>query len=233
MFREISRRWLDPGQILGLIMLRGSIRAVHFFRVWATEYKPFTFAFNGGAVIAAAAGSGWVEPLTVNNDVILQPPYTWQINHLFFGITPSTALLYLQYPMGSQKNSLVGTPLNTNEIAAQTGRLNSWDYPSLETELITVNEIRPALQVYNPSGAAQIITIKIHAMQYGHEPIAPTVEEMRRARVISCYGVDPVNAPGWLERSVPDVVKDVSELSQYRAQGRAAAVPVPLWTQVR
>ena len=106
----VTDRFHNVGDIIALKMLEGSAVKLYPFRIESQEYPNNRTEFSIGAATAlAAAGTGWNTIQDASNRFILEPEFAEVLYQGFYGITPSIARVYRQYPSGVDRGSLVGT----------------------------------------------------------------------------------------------------------------------------
>lgn len=196
MLEALERAFLKEGYLLAVQMTDEGRRRNFYFKVLSVEECPYPYSFGA---IAAAGSSGWIRPQDASNRYFLDPPEISLINHLFIGVQPTRAEIYLQYPLDRDKGSLVGTRTVGSGIGVfAEGILSPYREPSLQTELITIHNIDPAFNAYTPVAAT--VKAYLYAVQYRVSPplAEVTPEERKRAKVFAIYGKNLVACPNWL-----------------------------------
>lgn len=192
---EIDRLFLKEGYLLAVQMVDTQKRTNFFFRVLSLEECPYQYSFSA---LAAAASSGWIRPQDSANRYILSSPEKSLVNHVFVGVFPTRAEMYLQYPLDRDKNSLVSTRTVGSGIGIFTdGKRSPYYEPSPRTELVAIYGIEPAFNAYSPVACTP--KLYIYAVQYRvSDPIIPPAEEQKKARIIGIYGKTLADCPDWL-----------------------------------
>lgn len=139
--------FLEQGWLLALGFLEGwaCFRITH--KEWA-NLQPWSL----GAVAALGNLAAYNEVIDANSRHYLEPHDEALLYHSFWGVTPTKARIYVQYPPRSDIGSTLATPRTiTGDVGYIDGQKSPFDGPfSLSTEIITVKGKYPALQVYNP-----------------------------------------------------------------------------------
>ncbi len=213
---DIEEYYLKDHDILGLIFEKDNSAHIFYFRIDRTEPSNFPYSFGS---ISASGNSGWIDLQdSSTNTYFLEPDDENVINHFFYGISPSRAEVYFQYPKDVDRWKLFGS----RAVGSQHGVIFGWEspyrHPHPKTEFITVYGKRPAMNVYNPTSSAQTIRVMFYARTYRVEIIeSPTPEEFRRAIIKNPGGKALIVAPDWLKlkygHKPSDVIK--SSLSAY------------------
>lgn len=202
----LDNLWVPEGKLLGIGIKIGGKRETLWWRVQGREFADYNYSF---ASIARAIATGYIDLQDAVNNFILNPLRTDIINHFYVGITPATMLMYLQYPAGVEKNALVGnrTVDNTGNGAIR-GYESPLNAPARKSELFTLFNLRPRLNMYNNGPITAVPSIRLYAMMYsvdgpfvagdpavGDEDYLRQLVDHGEARVTSIYGVDPANLP--------------------------------------
>ena len=201
----ITDRFHDIGHIIALKMLEGSAVKLYPFRIEAVEYPNNRAEFSIGAATAlAAAGTGWNTIQDASNRFILEPEFAEVIYQGFYGITPSYARVYRQYPSGVDRGSLVGTRNpGVDPIGYISGDMSPGLWPSPITEFYSVRGQHPAFYGYHPYARPSSITIRMnfYITVYGVSCIEGMTEAEILAqahRIITLGGRTLMQAPGWM-----------------------------------
>jgi hypothetical protein len=193
---EIDKAFLKEGYILGVQMRDDAKRKNFYFRILSIEETHYQYSFGA---LAAGGSSGWIRPQDSSNRYILDPPQDSLINHLFVGVYPTRAEIYLQYPLDRDKGALVGTRVvGSGQGVFADGIRSPYRNPSLHTELVTIHYVDPAFNAYTPIAAT--VQIYLYAVQYRVSPVITVLseEEKKRAKVFGIFGKDLADAPDWL-----------------------------------
>lgn len=162
--QTVAVRVLVPGDMLGLRMATGSgdLSRTFWWRIDTAEPAKLEDFSIGAANAQAVAGTTWNEILkSGTNQSYLEPDQRGIINQLWWGVTPSIAWVYLQYPPSRDRLSLLGTRAIGDQQGYWTGRQSSPSIPAPETELYTMNGLHPAFNGYHPFLAPASITVRL------------------------------------------------------------------------
>lgn len=139
--------FLEQGWLLALGFYEGwpCFRIVH--KEWA-NLEPWSL----GTVAALSNLSAYNEVQDASSRHYLEPHDEALIYHSFWGVTPTRARIYVQYPPRADVGSVLSVPRSTTgDVGYIDGEKSPFVGPfSLATELITVHKTYPQFQVYNP-----------------------------------------------------------------------------------
>jgi len=139
--------FLEQGWLLALGFYEGwaCFRIKH--REWA-NLEPFSL----GEVTALSNLDAYNEIQDTQSRHFLEPHAEDLIYHSFWGVTPPRARIYIQYPPRADIGSVLSVPRSeTGEVGYIDGQKSPFYGPfSNATELFTVREKYPQVQVYNP-----------------------------------------------------------------------------------
>jgi len=139
--------FLDQGHLLALGFLEGwaCFRIKH--REWA-NLEPWPL----GVVTALANLAGYNEIQDTQSRHFLEPHDEGLIYHSYWGVTPTRARIYVQYPPRADIGSMLSVPRSeTGDVGYIDGAKSPFNGPfSNATELFTVKEKYPQVQAYNP-----------------------------------------------------------------------------------
>lgn len=205
----ITDRQLREGDILALKMLDANQQNLYPLQIDTVEFPNNYTEFSLGAATAlASAGTGWDTIQDSSNRYILEPEYSGIVYQIFYGITPSYARLYRQYPSGVDRGSLVGTRNpGVDPIGYVSGDMSPLLSPSPITEFFTVRGQHPAFYGYHPYARPSSVTIRMtfYIVSYGVSGIKgadPSWVMGQARRVITMGGRTLMQAPGWLREAV-------------------------------
>ena len=219
----ITDRFHNIGDIIALKMLEGSAVKLYPFRIEAQEYPNNRAEFSIGAATAlAAAGTGWNTIQDASNRFILEPEFAEVIYQGFYGITPSIARVYRQYPSGVDRGSLVGTRNpGVDPIGYISGDLSPGLWPSPITEFYAVRGQHPAFYGYHPYARPATITVRLnfYITVYGVKCIpdmtdAQILQEAKK--IITLGGRTLMQAPGWVREGFTNVAPPLGGSSRVR-----------------
>lgn len=148
-----TSRFLSKGDILGNLFRDGEA----YFRIMGvamTNLEAGGTAGNYGYIANCTPGtaSGWYNVINASNRHELVPESRGWIYHWAFGISPSTAEIYIQYPKDIDRRYLYRS-LSVGTVPA--GMIRGQDYPydtfdiGDDNEFFTLhNELEPAFNAY-------------------------------------------------------------------------------------
>jgi len=197
--------FLHEGDIISLKMLDGNDTKLYPFQVESREapnnYTEFSL---GSATALAQAGTGWNTIQDSSNRYILEPEYTGVIYQVFYGISPSYARVYRQYPSGVDRGSLTGTRNpGADPIGYVSGDQSPLLQPSPTTELFTVRGQHPAYYGYHPYARPATANIKMtfYIVSYAVNGVRTDDQQWimnNSERIVSMGGRTLMAAPGWV-----------------------------------
>lgn len=139
--------FLEQGWLLALGFDKGwvCVRITH--KEWG-NLEPWSL----GAVAAGGNLAAFNEVMDVNSRHYLEPHDELLIYHSFWGVTPSPARIFVQYPPQVDLGSVLAIPRTiVGDIGYIDGKKSPFNGPfSTATELLTVKEKFPQFQAYNP-----------------------------------------------------------------------------------
>jgi hypothetical protein len=206
--------FLEEGFLFALQFNQGWV----VFRVMGKEDSQLRPWNLGGGSGCPALGnlSAWDEIQDSQNRHYLEPAKYGQIKHIFWGVSPPKARIYLQYPTRVDRNSLL--PI-TRTLTDDVGYVNGEDFIgspydgpfSSKTELFTVREWWPAFQAYNPTEYTMnyvLMNFDVRTYTYNivtdQAFIKDCLTGVRRCRKYTVGGIDiPMNIPAWLQNDLP------------------------------
>lgn len=201
----IAPRFHRENDLLGLLFLKDGVPRMFVLRILTAEYPNNLQEFSlGSANALAVAGTGWVSIEDSSGNEIFEPEKESRVNQVFFGIAPSYARVYRQYPAGVERGNLRGT----RAIGSQTGYVNGvyspLHDPNPNTEFFVIKGQFPAFNGYLPykEPASANIYASFYVASFAVcelDPAGLTPEEWRRVRRITVGGKELMDAPGWLK----------------------------------
>ena len=200
----ITDRLHNVGDIIVLKMLEGNSVKLYPFRIETVEYPNDRYEFSiGSATALATGGTGWNTIQDASNRFILEPEFAEVIYQCFYGITPSYARVYRQYPSGVDRGSLVGTRNpGVDPIGYISGDMSPGLWPSPITEFYSIRGQHPAFYGYHPYARPSSITIRMnfYIAMYGVSCIEMSEAEIlaKAKKIISLGGRTLMTAPGWI-----------------------------------
>ena len=210
--RDVLARIPDEGDAVGLRMRLANERRDFFFLILEKEGPVDLFEHSLGAASAqAVAGTGWDEVQDASNRYPLEPEFTRYLYQAFWGVTPSIARVYMQYPSGNDMLSLLGTRrVGTDSIGWIDGLKSPAHSPSLQTELWTTKGTHPAFNGYHPYLEPASITVRLnfYITKFwvdfigARVPTRTVPQDIRgmanRVFFRTMGGIFPMEAPDWL-----------------------------------
>jgi hypothetical protein len=207
----ISPRFHQEDDLLGLLFAKNNVARMYILRILTAEFPNNLQDFSlGAATPMSAAGTGWLTIEDSSGSEFLEPEKNSYINQVFFGVSPSPARIYRQYPSNVERGSLIGTRAVGSQVGYIDGRYSPLHCPHPQTEFFVVKGQHPAFNGYWPYAVPSTVTIyaSFYVASYGVEEINPTVlTPLQRARVrrITMGGKELMTAPGWLEHGEPTI----------------------------
>mgnify|MGYP001568499952 CR=1 FL=1 len=225
---ELERRILREGQIIALKLRVGGQRRYYFLEVETVEAPNDLSEFSLGAATGlATAGTGWNLVQDSSNNKYLEPDYDNIVYQIFYGISPSYARVYRQYPSGTDRGNLFGVRTVGSQVGYVNGIASPLRGPSVRTEFLTVKGAAPAFNGYIPYAEPSSVNVvmsfyitKTRARRLGmlqeaeyRSVIMPPaggtpaglpvpLELVKAARVFTMGGMTLIEAPTWLGRGM-------------------------------
>jgi hypothetical protein len=205
--KEVSDRFLAEGDIIALKMLDGIQTHLYPFQVDTIEVPNNYAQFSiGSATALATAGTGWNTIQDTSNRYILEPESSGIIYQVFFGVYPSFARVYRQYPSGVDRGSLTGTRSpGTDPIGFISGDMSPLLFPSVVTEFFTLRGNHPAFYGYHPYGRPATVNVRLnfYIAVYGVSGIRRNNDDAwiteNSRRIITMGGRTLMQAPTWVK----------------------------------
>ena len=201
----ITDRFHNVGDLIALKMLEGSKVKLYPFRIESLEYPNNRPEFSiGSATALATAGTGWNTIQDASSRYILEPEFAEVLYQGFYGITPSYARVYRQYPSGVDRGNLVGTRNpGVDPIGFISGDMSPGLWPSPITEFYSVRGQHPAFYGYHPYARPGTVTIRMnfYISMYGITCVAGMTGEQilqKAKKIITLGGRTLMQAPGWM-----------------------------------
>jgi hypothetical protein len=191
--------------LLGLVFRKGPIPWMYYVRILTAEFPNDLKEFSiGSANALAAAGTGWETVDDSNGKEFLEPEEASKVNQVFYGIAPSQARVYRQYPTNIDRGSLVSTRAIGSQVGYVDGRQSPLLYPSPTSEFFVVKGHHPAFMGYHPYAQPSSISVymNFYVASYGVielDPAQLSMEQKLRTRRITMGGVSLMEAPSWLK----------------------------------
>lgn len=206
--------FLDQGNFLSLGFIEGWVcfRVTH--REWSS-LEPWSL----GAIAALSNLAAWNEVQDANARHYLEPHDETLIYHSFWGVTPTRARIYAQYPPRADLGSSLATPRTiTGDIGYIDGEKSPFYGPfSPKTEIISVHDKFPAFQAYNPLNDVMYnVMLNIDQWHYRYQIIKDrnVIKDLlvgtRRVKKYTMGQAWPnaTTIPNWLEdRVTPELLK--------------------------
>lgn len=201
---EVTDRLHKEGDIVALKMRRGSDIVLAYLQINTVERPNDLLDYSLGAASAlATAGTGWNEILDSSSYKHLEPEFEEILYQAFYGITPSFARVYRQFPSGRDLGSLRGTRVvGTDPIGFVDGLISPYKHPSPVTEFYNIKGTYPAFFGYHPYAEPSSITVRMNFFisTYGITSIGDTIteEEKKKAKIVTMGGRTLLQVPQWL-----------------------------------
>ena len=143
--------FLKPGQFLALRFKEGYA----CFRIMDIEWSNMQ-SWPLGAVAAGGNLTDYNPIQDPQENHYLEPADKQMIYHTFWGVTPSPARIFVQFPGRQDIGSMKLTPrlINGNIGFIDGYKSPFWGPYSRATEVITVRDVYPQFQCFNPTGDA-------------------------------------------------------------------------------
>lgn len=204
--------WLDQGWLLALGFYEGWVCFRIKHREWS-RLKPFSL----GTVATVSNLTAYNEIIDSQSRHYLEPHSNDLIYHTFWGVTPTRARIYTQYPPRADLGSMLAVERSeTGDIGYIDGEDSPYNGPfSLDTELFTVKEKYPAFQVYNPLPDSMYNVMLNFAQRHytytiikNKAVIRDILIGYRRVKKYTMGGAWPnaTTVPQWLQDLVGDVL---------------------------
>ena len=170
-----------------------------------TRYAPFWF--NSDAVITSGGTSGWESPADSSGRNYLEPQEEETVYQIFTGLTPSTTKMYLQYTQRVDRMNLITPRAVPGAIGYWDGESSMYRDPDPATELWTVHDIYPYLNLENPAitGVSQLCGVSFWITPFTYKVIKDKNKVLRILRkeipgtVKTMGDADrPIKSPYWL-----------------------------------
>jgi len=158
----------------------------------------------GTATAMSSDGTGWNAIQNTASANWLEPEDERTLYQIWYGITPSYARIYRQYPGGTDRGSLRGTRAVGSANGFIDGTDTPYRYPSPRTMFHTVKGLNPNFNGYHPyaiPATTPNIYLWFYVMKYQVRNITGemTAEKETRQQVFTVGGIQPlVTAPTWL-----------------------------------
>lgn len=173
-----------------------------------TRYAPYWF--NSDAAISSGSTSGWTSPADSNGRNYLEPQEEETVYQIFTGFTPSSTKMYLQYTERVDRMNLITPRAVPGPIGYWDGELSMYRNPDPETELWTVHDIYPYMNLENPAitGVSQLCGVSFWITPFSYKVIKDRTKTLKILRkeipgVVRTMGDArrPIKAPYWLINS--------------------------------
>jgi hypothetical protein len=166
-----EKYFLEPGYYFALNFYEGWFVGRVTGKTWA-NLQPWSL----GSVNAGANLLAYDEIQDTNSQHYLEPPKTERelIYHTFWGVTPTPARVKVQFPVRNDIGSMLAINRTlTDNVGFIDGNKSPFFGPFSEsTELFTVNETYPAINILNPTGDVMPnVMLNIDQRQYSYSVI--------------------------------------------------------------
>lgn len=196
--------FLEQGFLLALGFREGWFCSRVVQKTWS-NLQPWSL----GAVVAGGSLAAYNEIQDANANHYLEPFKEEIIYHSFWGVTPAPARIKLQYPTRVDLGSMLESP---RSLIDNVGFIDGYKSPfwgpySPATEIFTISERYPGVQVNNPvADPMPNVMLNVDQRQYSYEVITDKalITDMlignRRVKKYTMGVADPLpmTAPKWL-----------------------------------
>lgn len=170
--------FLEVGYLLLLQFQEGFVPMRIMGRQWS-NLAPWAL----GPVAALGNLANYNDLTAVQTQRYLEPYDQSIIYHTYWGVSPTRARTFYQYPPNVDSGSMLNNPRTiVGDVGYIDGEKSPYDGPfSRQTEIITVKERYPQYQVYNPTNdAIQNAKLRFDQWQYTYLIIKdkPLVKKM-------------------------------------------------------
>lgn len=217
--------WLHEGHLLCLQFFQGWV-CMRILGLEGSNVKPYVLS----ASLAAGTVLGtWNELADASARRYTEPPKNEYIHHFFWGVNKPAVRVYVQYPSGQDRQSLVAVQRAiSGDVGYVDGNMSPYNGPfSAKTEFFTVKELYAAFQPYNPlADAMPLVALNLDVMRYTYQILTDREEVKaillgkRQRRLYTMAGIDPSPAPApkWIETLAGlDLMKWSVEVMEGRA----------------
>lgn len=198
--------FLDAGWLLLLHFYEGWVP----FRITGKEWGNLT-PWSLGAVAALSNLSKYDEVQDSQSRHYLEPHTEDLIYHSFWGVTPTRARIFTQYPPREDIGSVLSIPrTETGDVGYIDGDVSHFTGPfSLRSELFTVKEKYPQFQGYNPTNDSMYnVMLNFDQRHYAYQIITDPelIKDMlvgqRRVKkyTMGTASPNPMTIPDWLKK---------------------------------
>ena len=198
--------FLDVGYFFALGFKEGWFVGRVTGKAWANLQS-----YSLGAVASGGNLANYDEVMDNQARHYLEPPKTMKniIYHSFWGVTPTPAKIKWQFPVRQDLGSMLEIIRSlTDNVGAIDGHVSPfWGPYSGSTELFTVNERYPAMNVLNPTGDTMSnVMLRFDQRQYSYELVTDKAQIKgllvgnTRCKRYTMGTVDPIpmTMPNWL-----------------------------------
>ena len=160
--REVIDRIHGEGDLVALRMKLGNREKDFYFLVKAKELPNNLTEFSlGSATALAVAGTDWDDIQDSASRYQLEPEYEDYLYQIFYGISPSYARIYRNYPTNVDIGSLIGTRVVGGAVGFINGEQSPLLSPSALTEFWTLKGNHPSFMGYHPYAEPSSITVRM------------------------------------------------------------------------
>ena len=212
--------FLEPGYLLLLQFYEGFVP----FRITGRQWSNLDPWALGAVAALGNLAAGYNDLLVAVNQRYLEPYDQLLIYHTFWGVAPTKARAFLQYPPNVDTGSMLNNPRTiTGDVGYIDGKKSPYEGPfSRATELYTVKERYPQFQIYNPTNdAIQNAKMRFDQWQYTYQIITDLalVKEMvlgkvmRKTYTMSNALPNVMTVPDWLKTlATPALIKYTADV---------------------
>ena len=225
--------FMRPNYYLGVFFQEGPL----FFLLNNREivrYEPYEVGY-----VPPGLATSPVVPKFDNGDIILEPPYTYELYQVFVGVNPEEAELYLNFPGMIARYPLDNQRPVPGAIKWIDGVTSPFDEPAEESELITFKDLYPAFIVSNQSGRDIYAELSFHIGKFTYSVVndPDTIKKLIEGKKpVKLWGfIHPYSAPNWLVQTVNTASRepDVAEALQQVGATNLFDYAQRLWEELR
>lgn len=177
---------------------------VYYLKIVTAEFPNNLAEYSlGSASALAVAGTGYNEIEDASGNNYLESPNENELYQSWWGVTPSYARIYRQFPGGVNRGSLITDRAIGGQIGWIDGAMAPYREPSPITMMHTMKGLNAQFLGYHPRARPASITVYMYfwIARFIVERITPTPEQLAQAKVYTPGGARPlIAAPLWVEQ---------------------------------
>lgn len=196
--------FLKPNFYFGVKFSDGPL----FFKVVDREIVRYE-GYQVGVVQAGSTKEN-IDPKDNLGNYILEPDKESIIYHVFVGIDPELAELYLEYPIQYRRFGLIYPPTLGGNVKWIDGITSPLDNPSEESELFTFKDLRPIFHVYNASDRTEEVVMNFYIAKYTYQVVKDEdlIRKLAEGKVACKYWgfTEPIQPPAWITKMFGNIM---------------------------